>query len=330
MGSKLTAAVFALPIVLAAGPAAADEAVFHDGFELGELCSWSSAPAAAVVVETAAANDAAASAQSIARCAVVDGAIAAVAAGAADFDFYRLVVDRPTLLRLTLAARDETSDFEPYADLDDDDPATLPLGLTPLAVEGSTTRQVLLPAAGAWYVLVGDERNWDRASLDPVDSPLAGGASATYRLTLAVEPLAGQFAFATTGEPLEIPADGALVLYQLSAGQTDSLDLVEVYAERLGSPSPLDAKLYLIADPAGAPAILAACDDQTTGGCAAGDFVTVDPRLETVALGPTVPHLVVVDFYDVYDPGTLAPQALPAPFELDLQFLTFSGPVGGP
>ncbi|HLF56574.1 MAG TPA: hypothetical protein VI942_06980, partial [Thermoanaerobaculia bacterium] len=61
---------------------------------------------------------------------------------------------------------------------------------------------------------------------------------------------------------------------------------------------------------------VAACDDQSDGGDCDTGLDSLDPRLESIALGAD-PHLLIVDFYDVYDP-----LPLPASFELDVQFVS--------
>jgi len=323
--TRIAVAAFAASIA-AARAVDADIALFGDDFESGDYCAWSENPEPPLVDEGEGAvqglNDSLAQATVVSRCVRIDGTIGAVVADAADFDFFRLQVDRPTLLRLTLAARGGSSTFTPYADVDDDD-AFPPLGISPYTAAASTSRQIWLPAAGAWYVFVSDAANWDRVAYLPIDSPSAGGAGDTYRLTLDVETIAGSPVLAGTTEDLEISLDGAIVALRFAAGLTETLDLAEVTAERLSPASNLDAKLFLVRDPTTAPVVVAACDDQFDGGdCATGDFVTVDPRLETVALD-VAPYALLVDFFDVYDPATGDPMPLPASFDLEVQYLSF-------
>jgi hypothetical protein len=310
----LRALVPLLAATLAAAPARAEEALFADGFEAGDLCPWSATGAAALAESEP--NDVPAQADALGRCGAVEGTIGAVQAGEADFDYFRLTLGGPALVRITLGERDGASDFVPYADVDDLAQQYPPLGLTPTAA-AATTRQLWLPAAGDWYLFVADERNWDRANAVPVETPAAGGASGTYRLEVAWQADAAQpLFFPLSAEPLEIGADGALVAFRIGAGATPSLDLVEVFAARLAEPSALDAKLYVVREAAAGRTTVAACDDQTDGGDCDTGIDNVDPKLEAVELVAD-PYLVLVDFYDVED-------ALPQPFELDLQYLSAS------
>jgi hypothetical protein len=304
----------------------AQEALFLDDFEAGDYCGWSANPQPPTIAEGEGTgqglNDFLEDAIAISRCATVDGVTGSPVAGAGDYDFYALTLDRPTLLRVTLAALGAESDFVPYADIDDD-AAWPPLGMSPLATGLSTTRQIWIPQAGDWYLFVSHADNWDRVVYGVVDPAPAGGADSTYRLTVDVDSVLGSFAVAGSFTDLEIGADGTLPAFRFFAGATDELQLAEVTAELLSPASPLDAKLYLVADPVTAPATIAVCDDQTADGdCVGGAFVTVDPALAQVPMA-AVPHVLLVDFFDVYDPDTGDSLPLPAPFDLDLQFFSF-------
>lgn len=316
-----------LLFVLAAA-ARGQEALFLDDFETGDYCGWSQNPAPPAIGEGEGTgqglNDFLEDAIAISRCATVDGVTGSPSSGAGDYDFYSLTVDRPTLLRVTLAALGAESDFLPYLDVDDDD-VYPPLGMAPYTAGASTTRQIWIPAAGTWYLFVSHADNWDRVFYDVVDPAPAGGAVSTYRLTVDVDSFESAFAIDDVFSGLEIGADGTLPAFRFYAGATDELQLAEVTAERLASASPLDAKLYLVADPVTAPVTIAACDDQTTGGdCLNGSLLTVDPALAAVAMNETVPHLLLVDFFDAYDPDTGDPASLPATFDLELQFFSFA------
>ena len=309
-----------LGVALVAAPASGEEPLFREDFEAGDLCAWSARPAEPATAESepfdSRSNDDAADAEAVSRCAIVEGTIGSLDGDFADFDYYKLSTPEPILLRVTLAERDGASDFEPYADLDDVDQVYPPLGLTPVAT-ASTTRQIFLPAAGDWYLFVADERNWDRDNGVEIVPGEAGGAGGTYRLTLEVVSIeAPALLFPLSDEPLAIPADGSLVIYRLASGLTETLDFAEVFAERLVSASPLDAKLFVVREEIGGRTVIAACDDQSNGGDCDTGLDSLDPRLESIALGAD-PHLLIVDFYDVYDP-----QPLPASFELDVQFVS--------
>jgi hypothetical protein len=317
-----------LALTVATTPLRADEALFLDDFDSGDFCGWSTNPTPPAISEGEGTgqglNDFLGDAIAISRCATVDGVTGSPVAGVGDYDFYSLAVDRPTLLRVTLAALGAESDFVPYVDVDDDE-FFPPLGMSPPTAGASTTRQIWLPAAGNWYLFVSHADNWDRVFYDVVDPAPAGGADSTYRLTVDVDSFAGSFAVAGQFADLELGADGTLPAFRFFAGATDELQLAEVTAERLSPASPLDAKLYLVADPVTAPVTIAACDDQTTGGdCLTGSFEWVDPALTAVAMSDTAPHLLLVDFFDVYDPSTGDPVPLPASFDLELQFFSLS------
>ena len=328
VGRRTWTAGAVLVALVSAATGRADEALFLDDFESGDYCGWSQNPQPPTVDEGEGSgqglNDFLEDATLISRCATVDGVTGAPESGVGDYDFYALTLDRPTLLRVTLAALGAESDFAPYADVDDDE-FYPPLGMTPFTASASTTRQFWVPAAGTWYLFVSHADNWDRVLYDVVDPALAGGADSTYRLTVDVDSLEGGFAVAGSFTDLEFVADGRLPAFHFFAGATDELQLAEVTAQRLTPASPLDAKLYLVSDPVVSPTTVAACDDQTTdpgGDCVSGGFVTTDPALTAVPLA-AVPHVLLVDFFDLYDPFSGDPAELPATFDLELQFFAF-------
>lgn len=321
-----------LPVTLALTVAAtslrAEEAIFLDDFDSGDYCGWSANPAPPAIAEGEGTgqglNDLLEDAIAISRCATVDGVTGSPAAGAGDYDFYSLTVDRPTLLRVTLAALGGESDFLPYVDVDDDD-VWPPLGMAPYTAGASTTRQIWIPDAGTWYLFVSHADNWDRVVYDVVDPAPAGGADSGYRLTVDVDGFESGFAVAGALTGLELGADGTLPAFRFAAGATEELQVAEVTAQRAPVLSPLDAKLYVVADPLTAPTTIATCDDQTSGGdCLNGSLDTVDPALSAVDLSAPVPHLLLVDFFDLYDPGSGDPESLPANFDLELQFFSLA------
>jgi len=299
-------AALALVALLVSTPVVAGETpIFGDGFEGGDPCLWSAIEVAPLVEGEpidSRLNDDLANATPIGRCSTVDGTIGSPIDGGADFDLYRFEAAVPFLLRLTLEDRDETSDFEPYADVDDDD--TLPLrGVLPDLGPDSSGRQIWIPAAGSWYLFVGDARNWDRFLVEPVDPATAGGADGTYRLRLEVDELEAPSIFPELDhEALEIPSDGSLVAYGITTGCQLT---AETFAERLGSPSPLDTRLLLVRTDGDSPETIADNDDLSE--------LTLDSRLENVG-GVLGTYALIVDFVDSYD---TAP-ALPAAFELSL------------
>jgi hypothetical protein len=305
----------ALLLAVSSPALAADERLHVDGFELGDTCGWTSTAPPPAVAEEVEPNDVPGQAQPIGRCATVDGGIGPVDSGA-DFDYFAVAVSEPTLLRLTLADRDGTSDFEPYLDVDDVAQAYPPLGITPIATD-STTRQIWLPADGTWYLFVGDERNWDRASGQEVENPSIGGDEVTWRLSLRVEPLEPvDVFFPPSGEPHEIPADGSLLVLRIDPAETTEIQTIEVFAQRLVPASPLDAKLHLVRRSAAGRTTVASSDDLS-------DEI-VDPALPSEMLAGEA-LLAIVDFFDVYDEEAV-PQSLPAPFELTLQYPESASP----
>jgi len=301
-------AALALAAILRTPPLAAGEATIHsDGFESGDPCEWSSVQRSTLLesepIDTRL-DDELASAVPIDRCSTVEGTVGSPIAGQADFDLYRFETAVPFLLRFTLEDRDAMSDFEPYADVDDD--ATLPLrGVLPVVAPetDSSSRQVWIPAAGSWYLFVSDARNWDHILAEPVDPATAGGADATYLLRLEVDDLQAEPVFPDFDhEPLEIAADGAVVAFSFT---TDCQLSAETFAERLGSPSPLDTRLLLVRTDGEAPVTIADNDDLSVD--------DLDSRLDNVG-GVSGTYALVVDFVDSYESAPV----LPAPFQLSL------------
>jgi hypothetical protein len=322
-----------LPLVLciaffgSAPLVAVDESIFFDDFEAGDHCAWTSiSPAIAPISELEAPdrssneNDAQEDAELISRCAIVDGVSGPVIADppdgdVADFDTYKLVMTGPVLLRTTLTrGTGGTSEFQPGGDVNDDDGGTLELGFLPLAADSiTTTRQFWIPSSGTWFVRVYDARNYN--------DPTVGDTDQTYRLTLDVEPVSGTKLFTTlSAEPLTIPADGSVVIYELDGDTVGTLDYVETFAERLTSPSlPIaDTKLYLVRPVDGAWTTVAENDDFD---------IYLDSRIPDDEKDPGIllgsgPYFVIVDFYDIFDDATFDVESPPAEFELDLQYVS--------
>ena len=327
MGRAVAIAVALAGLGAAVLPA---QEVFWDGFEYGDLCAWSNPPVTVTneieAFDESGANDDAGSAQTIGRCAVVEGTIGDPYDPSGqpveffpDTDFYEVNLQGPALLHLKLERIGGLSDFQAagavlnsYANYPD-------FGLTacdPVAGYPTvTTRQIYLPENGfvfadpsgvgskqipnnnKWYINVDDARNYDPCQIG-VPPELIGDVNQTYRLTLSIDPLTGPpLAFPYAEEPVQMPADGSILIYRVDGATISSLDLVETFIDRT-DPGRLDTKVYVVRK-TGTTLTTVAGDD---------DFDTVDfffdSRLQNVPLTAN-PHFVVVDHYGKYENGAI-------------------------
>ena len=319
--------IAATAILLASGGAPlASQEIFWDGFEVGDLCAWANPPV--TVYQEAEAfdehtNDIDSDAESIGRCAVVVGTIGEPEFGAIpDSDWYEILVEghrapaghHRTVQRHGRRARDP--DFEPEGDFRNSSPYET-FGLTPLGGPSedpsSTTRQIYLPENGFdyldpagsgglkdipsqnnhWLVIVDDERNYPLDSDPPADPPV-GGSSLCYRMTLAIDPVVGQYAVPLNEADVQMPADGSVRSYRLEG--VSYLDLAETFADRSGVF--FDTKLYLIAKTGNVLDTIKGSDDFD-------EATTVDSKLGLKGEPIPLPEPVYFVMIDPYSNGEL-------------------------
>jgi len=213
----------------------------------------------------------------------VHGIIGAVA-GTSDQDWYK--IDNTTagrMVRVTLAAR-AGGDYHTFAQVIQatgvDSHAVVRGGTDPK----SGTREVYLPRVGTYFVQIGDLRNLGAATV--------GGASSTYELKLESATVTPESkTLPATGSGLSVPADGKLLVWEVTVPSGNNRLKVETTAQRLIPASNVDTLVWLMSS--GPPVAFNDYHDDISAG--AGN---TDSLIQT-ALGSGGKFLIVFDHVDV-------------------------------
>jgi hypothetical protein len=209
----------------------------------------------------------------------IHGVIGNVIGGVGDRDYYVFSAQGGAVLRVTVTPRD-MADFRPGFSVHE---PTMGYARVGRVATGTTaaSRQVYLPEAGNYVVVVYDERNGATANV--------GGAAIKYEVTLVVEALAP---VAVTppfqGQAGTIPTNGAIPSYSftLTAGQGVR---AETRADRLTPASNVDTVLCIV-ELTTPPTALGCIDDISMS--------TVDSLVRAVTRNAGA-HAAVVDYFDL-------------------------------